>query len=168
MGLICYLASSQVGIKGDKMKLYVSQKGNNFSSEDLSLHDYFSSLLLLPENRYSPCTVRLSLPVIHTRIFPFTTSFAKNVGSSLCRWSSCAQWDWQYPLFFLDIKCANKHLALRKWSPLNLFSVCLQSGCYLMLKIESLWSLYGFLKVFVTQMSIHIFLFFPLSILQAI
>lgn len=42
VGLIHFAASSQVGVKGDKMKLCVSQKGNDFS-EDLSLHHPFAA-----------------------------------------------------------------------------------------------------------------------------
>lgn len=38
VGLIHFAASRQVSVKGDEMKLCVSQKGNYFSSEDLSLH----------------------------------------------------------------------------------------------------------------------------------
>lgn len=75
-----YAASSQVGVKGDKMKLCVSRKGNGFYSEDLSLHDYFPSLLLPQGDRYVPCSVRISLPAIHTSIFSCTTNFAKNIG----------------------------------------------------------------------------------------
>lgn len=79
VGMMDYAASSHVGVKRDKVKLCVNRKGNGFL-EDLSLLDYFSSLLLLLGHRYTPCTVRTSLSAIHTSIFPCTTNFAKNVG----------------------------------------------------------------------------------------
>lgn len=62
------------------MKLCVSQQGNGFSSEDLSLHNYFSCLLLPWGDRYAPCSVRISLPCNSYKYFPFTASFTKNVG----------------------------------------------------------------------------------------
>lgn len=122
----CFVASSQVGVKGDKVWSFVWAEREMASPQRICHYTIPSPPFCCFWGIEMLLAVWGYLPVIRTSLFPFTTSFAKNVGRfTVLLQQLCSTW-LAVPSFLLDIKFASKHLAFS--GALRIFSVFVYHG----------------------------------------